>query len=197
MANQGWAPYVAAIAAVIAAVLTAVNLILTGKREQQTWVRSALESAFVDFLTASYNHKDACKRIVALRSAGRGDSARSLESPRRLLRVRPALHGQPESQSDAEEAAWSSIDEARQAMLDCISKLRVLSSDATAELARAVLQRNYEDVALIRSGDYKSFEESRAERKAAFAVSRKMFTDEAQRLLRVNRAHRPRIIGGH
>jgi hypothetical protein len=45
---------VAAIAAVVVAVLTAVNLWVTGRREQRTWVRTALEGAFVDVLTASY-----------------------------------------------------------------------------------------------------------------------------------------------
>ena len=49
MESDGWAPYVAAIAAVVVAVLTAVNLWVTGRREQRTWVLTALEGAFVEY----------------------------------------------------------------------------------------------------------------------------------------------------
>ncbi len=158
MEPDGWAPYVAAIAAVIAAVLTAVNLWVTGRREQRTWVRSALESAFVDLLTASYHHRDACRLIVESHQGG-------------------ILTQDTDKQWHAEAA------EARRVMLDCVSRLRVLASSETANLAQRVIQHNEYDMELIQAGRFEEFQTTRSERKNAFNADRDKFTDRAVRLL--------------
>jgi hypothetical protein len=50
------ATFLSAGAASLAVVLGAANLYFTGRREHLNWVRSALEAACVEFLTASYEH---------------------------------------------------------------------------------------------------------------------------------------------
>ena len=158
MGPDGWAPYLAAIAAVVAAVLTAVNLWVTGRREQRTWVRAALEGAFVDLLTASYHHRDACRLIV--------------ES-----------HQQGMSTQDTDKQWHAEAAEARRVMLDCVSRLRVMASNETANLAQRVIQHNEYDMELIKAGKFDEFQTTRPERKNAFNTDRDKFTDRAVRLL--------------
>lgn len=158
MGSDSWAPYVAAIAAVVAAVLTAVNLWVTGRREQRTWVRTALEGAFVDLITASYHHRDACRLIVESHQQGRSTPG-------------------TDNQWHAEAA------EARRLMLDCVSRLRVLASNETANLAQRLIQHNELDMELIKAGKFDEFKNTRPNRKNAFNADRDNFTERAVRLL--------------
>jgi hypothetical protein len=88
-------------AASVAAVLSAINLRYSACRDRLTWVRSALENAFVDFLTASYSAREACREIATLRQ-GRG--------------------------SRMDEAEWRSIAEtAHDTMMKCATRSRVLA----------------------------------------------------------------------
>lgn len=106
MSMQQWASLVSAITASVAAALTGVNLWLTGRRADLQWSRSALEAAFVDFLTASYNHRDTCNRIAAL-----GNTVRSTEEFVEL------------------------VEATQNTMLNCITRIRVLAGDRMAGLA--------------------------------------------------------------
>jgi hypothetical protein len=162
MASQGWAPYVAAIGAVIAAALAAINLVITGRRENLSWVRSALEGAFVDFLTASYNQRGASKHLFA------------------LMRGSPSRHT---------EAEWRNIAiEAHEAMLDGITRLRVLASDDTAELAWEVMRQADLDIELIYQGKFDEYEATIDERRDEFLRVRDLFTARARKLLRIRHA---------
>ena len=59
------ASVLSATAASIAAVLTAINLYVTGRRERAKWAREALVDAFIAFLDESFKAKDLCKTVVA------------------------------------------------------------------------------------------------------------------------------------
>ncbi|HET9901264.1 MAG TPA: hypothetical protein VFR46_09400 [Actinomycetes bacterium] len=69
------ATLVSAIAACLAAALAGVNLLVLPRRERVRWAREALVEAFVEFLSATYATKDACRDAVKARRAGaaRGD----------------------------------------------------------------------------------------------------------------------------
>src|SRR3712207_2779372 len=70
MSVHQWATVASAAAATAAAVLAGVNLRLTGRREHLSWMRSALEATFVDFLSASYDHRAASRETVKVRRGG-------------------------------------------------------------------------------------------------------------------------------
>jgi hypothetical protein len=53
-----------AVAATLAAVFAGVNLYLSGRRDRVRWVRESAADSFVEFLTASYDHRTACKRLI-------------------------------------------------------------------------------------------------------------------------------------
>jgi hypothetical protein len=55
-----------AVSATIAAVLVAVNLYLSGRREQSRWAREALVDVFVAFLNAGFVGAGAVTRLVGL-----------------------------------------------------------------------------------------------------------------------------------
>ena len=60
------ASVLSATAASIAAVLTAINLYVTGRRERAKWAREALVDAFIAFLDESFKAKDHCKTVCRL-----------------------------------------------------------------------------------------------------------------------------------
>jgi len=110
------APVVAAASAVVAAVLTGINLYLTGKRQHVSWTRLALEKSCVDFLTAHYEHWDSCYELEAV-SAGEV-SHRSEPELREALR------------------------EADRIMMECVTRFRVLTSPTLVRSARALRDLN-------------------------------------------------------
>ena len=56
--------FLSAIAATIAAVLAAINLHVTGRREQNRWAREVLVDVFVTFLNAGFESGGACNRLI-------------------------------------------------------------------------------------------------------------------------------------
>ncbi len=109
MSVQDWAPFISAGAASLAAVLAGTNLYLAGHREHLLWTKSALEQALVDFLTAHYDHLDACRDIA-----------------------QPAM-GRAKKTSDGD--ALQKAREADSVMMSCITRFRVLVSDDLAKTA--------------------------------------------------------------
>jgi hypothetical protein len=107
--GTNWATLLSAIAASIAAILTLVNLWLTGRREGLAWKRAALETAFVDFLTAAYANRQAAKEIAAL-----DENRWSFRTRDEWVRQADASH---------------------ETMLGCATRLRILASDDMAETA--------------------------------------------------------------
>jgi hypothetical protein len=55
---------VTAGAAGLAAILAAVNLYVTGRREHNKWTRDTLVELFVTFLDASFRHSRACSALI-------------------------------------------------------------------------------------------------------------------------------------
>jgi hypothetical protein len=72
------------------AVSAGFNLYLSGRREHVHWVRDALVDTFVDFLTASYDHKSACRRL--LRAAREPDTAWHLLTTEEVVEAALRLH---------------------------------------------------------------------------------------------------------
>lgn len=64
--------FLSAIAATIAAALTAVNLYLTGRRERNRWAREALVDVFVTFLNAGFEGSAACNKLTDPTGPDRG-----------------------------------------------------------------------------------------------------------------------------
>jgi hypothetical protein len=119
-------------AAASAAVLSGLTLYLSGRREHLKWARSALEEAFVKFLTASYAHRVACRDLARLQEAGRaGDSGRS---------------AQP---SNSEDALRATAAQAHRVMMECVTRFRVLAGDTIAEAALALHEFNDQDMELV------------------------------------------------
>ena len=55
---------ISAVAATIAAILAAANLVVAGRREHVKWAREALIEVLVRFVDASFDSKDAVKRAI-------------------------------------------------------------------------------------------------------------------------------------
>lgn len=55
---------ISAVAASLAAVLAAVNLVVSGRREHAKWARETLVEVLVDFVDASFESKDAVKHAI-------------------------------------------------------------------------------------------------------------------------------------
>ena len=103
------ATIVSAVAAAVAAVLAGWNLYLSGRREHVRWARDALVDTFVDFLTASYDHKDVCRRL--LRSAPGAGTA------------------------GASQVLLDRAQDAHDQMMRCITRLRMLTTEDAVEAA--------------------------------------------------------------
>ena len=164
MSSQGWAPYVAAIAAVF----SGVNLYVAGRREDRSWVRAALEGAFVDFLTACYDERGACSHMVRLGVEGK--------TSRRT------------------EEEWQAIaNEAHEVALDCLTRLRVLASDDTADLARRLMRHTDKSSELARQQDFVGLKSALKESTGPFTRDRDLFTARARQLLGIRHAGRGRF----
>ncbi len=151
---------VTGVGAVLAAVFAGLTLKQSKWHEQTRWTRSALENTFVDFVTAWYDSVNACKQVALIHK------------------------GTPSPKSERE---WLEV--ARQAdavMMKAITRLRVLSSDDVAEMARQLVERNEFEMDLISRGQYDDLlGEKRKARNKEYVVFRDRFIDEAQRRLHI------------
>jgi hypothetical protein len=102
------ASLLSAVSATIAAILVAVNLYVSGRRERNRWARDVLVDVFVIFLTAGFEGSGACNRL--------------LES-RRLNRESEIL------------AYRESIKVAHRTETEMLTKMRLLTSPAVVEAA--------------------------------------------------------------
>ncbi len=166
---QEWVPFVSAGAASLAALLAGINLWLTGKRADISWRRSALEHAFVDFLTAHYDHWDACNGVIRSHSGLSGHSS--------------------------EADLVSTAREADTTMMRCVTRFRVLASPQMAKTALALRRFNDDDLDAIESGSIKALiedghvETSMATREAIDREreqARDTFVDQARQVLRIS-----------
>jgi hypothetical protein len=155
------ATFLSAGAASLAVILGAVNLYFTDRREHLGWARSVLEAAFVDFLTASYDHRDICRELARLQQGI--DSGRSEEACRELTH------------------------QAHTVMMNCITRFRVLVSDEMAEAAIRLHEHNDMDMEMIDAGDGAAFLSDRERRRLVFNTDRDVFIKMAQKRLRVRR----------
>jgi hypothetical protein len=161
MSTPQWASLISAVAATLAAIFAGINLRLTARREHLSWVRSALEGAFVDFLTASFNHKNACNQMASLAMGERGRRS---------------------------SAEWQEVaDKNHHIMMDCLTRFRVLAGDDMAELALAVQAHNEKAMQLIWDGEFDLYEATRRERRAAFGRDQARFSTRARQLLGAGR----------
>ena len=58
--------YVTAAAAGLAAILSAINLWLSGRRELNRWAREALVEALVSFFDTSFKLRSSCRELIFL-----------------------------------------------------------------------------------------------------------------------------------
>jgi hypothetical protein len=158
MSAVNLATFLSAGAASLAVVLGAANLYFTGRREQLNWARSVLEAAFVEFLTASYDHYAACRELARLQQGT--ESSRSEETVREL-----AL-------------------QAHSVMMSCITRFRVLVSDEMAEAAIRLHEHNDKDMEMVDAGNGNAFLSDRR-RHVVFDTDRDAFIGMAQKVLRV------------
>jgi hypothetical protein len=152
-----WGVLLTSTAATLAAVLAGINLHLTGRRESVNWRRSVLERTFVDFLTASYNHRGACKHLAYLRDG----------------------HPSERTEDQLKEAAYS----AHQILNDMTSRMRILAGSDITEVAIKLHKLNDEDMDLLVNGGTTEFLRLRPTRSLAYAAARDEFVDEAQKYL--------------
>ena len=151
------APIASLLAATLAAILAAINLYVSGRRERVKWVREALVDTFVNFLAASYNHKDLCKRIYWL----------------------PPAPEQTDEVRKLRQQAETTYDE----IMDCITRMRVLT---TADLAGKAFQlrcHNRDYYRLVTAGDSKPTVEADEQARRAFDNDRAAFIEAAKKVL--------------
>lgn len=153
------ATILSAVAAALAAVFAGLNLYLSGRREHVHWARDALVDTFVDFLTASYDHKFACRRL--LRAAREPGTAG----------VSPALLEQAQQAHDQ--------------MMRCVSRLRMLTTEEVVEAALRLHEYNDLHYELAtRPGEPPSCEEER-EALLPFDADRDRLVRAAKRVLSI------------
>lgn len=157
MTLQQMAPFLSAGAATLAAVLTALNLWLTGRRAHVAWTRSALEHAFVDFLTAHYDHWDACSDVT------------------RLMSGKHTHHTEDQLLERAREADSQ--------MMRCITRFRVLASPTLAKTALELRRFNATDFQAIEEGDLESLVAARATAAHGRKTARDNFVTSSQAVL--------------
>ena len=166
MDSSQWVAFLSAGAASIAAVLAGINLWATGRREQLTWVRSALEASFVDFLTACYDHISAAREIANLRDGKR---------------------------SHRTEDQWRlAAEEYHQTTMNCITRFRVLASDEMATTAITLHQHLDDAMDLLDLGDTSPFKDTRNQRQSQFDHDRDVFVSMARGFLNLKSRHNTR-----
>jgi hypothetical protein len=159
LCNSSWAVYISAAAATIAALLTAVNLWLTGRRETLAWTRNALEEAFVDFLNAVYANRQAARGIVNLKEGQW--SYKNLDD------------------------WWRQVDSSHETMLNCATRMRILASDEMAEAALTLHEIMDEEIDLIAHDDVDGYRTFHAERQHTFVEDRAVFVAKARKFLAI------------
>jgi len=102
------ASMLSAVSATVAAVLVAINLYVSGRREQSRWAREALIDIFITFLNAGFSGGAACNRLTAA-SAGSSEAE--------VLRYR------------------EEIQQAHQTETEMLTRMRLLTVPAVVEAA--------------------------------------------------------------
>jgi hypothetical protein len=158
------AAVISAVAASIAAILTAVNLYIAGRRDHTKWAREALIEVMVTFVDASFEGKDAVKYGIR---DGKPDS------------WPPA----PDAQCRVDALA------AKHQMRTMQSRLRLLSTPEVVDAAQVLREANAEYVRLL-DGDYAVAVEQDAHMRNRLWMLRQDFINEAKRVLTLPRAWR-------
>ncbi len=127
------ASLLSAVSATIAAILVAVNLYVSGRREHNRWVRDVLVDVFVTFLNAGFDGNGACSRLI---------EARRLGAEEKVLTHR------------------DSIAAAHKTETEMLTKMRLLTSPAVIEAAMRLHVATHDYVDLV---DGKSSDPSREE----------------------------------
>ena len=102
------ASMLSAVSATVAAVLVAVNLYISGRREQSRWAREALVDIFIAFLDAGFSGSAAGNRLSVTASA---------DSEVRILHYR------------------QEIEQAHRTETEMLTKMRLLTTPAVVEAA--------------------------------------------------------------
>ena len=150
----------AAVASTLSAIFAAFAFYYSRRRDRQTWVRTALESAFVDFLTASHDMREACKHIARL---GLGGSSRK-----------------------SAETWFEIANQAHDTMMKAVTRFRVLASNRTADTALELHEHNDLDLKFLKEGKFQEFLDTRDSRSKSFYADRDRFLDEAQQVLELH-----------
>ncbi|MEU8613485.1 hypothetical protein AB0C29_36420 [Actinoplanes sp. NPDC048791] len=116
-----------AFAASIAAVLAALNLYLSGRREQHRWARDVLVDVFVTFLNADFASAGACNRLADLRRSGVG--------PDQDTTVRDDIHRAHDEQTEM------------------LTKMRLLTTPAVVEAAMGLHVAGHAYVAFVEEAE--------------------------------------------
>lgn len=153
------APIATTVAATLAAIFAGLNLYVSGKREHVKWAREALVDTFIGFLTASFDHKDVCKRISGMPAA-----AEPTGDLKALVERTEVLHD---------------------LMKSYVTRLRVLTTAEVADAAWRLHEHNdrYYDLVMRASGRPSPDEDEAARR--AFDDDRNALVQAAKRVLAI------------
>ncbi|WP_426513003.1 hypothetical protein ACPPVO_21550 [Dactylosporangium sp. McL0621] len=158
------AAVISAIAASIAAILTAVNLYITGRRDHTKWAREALVEVMVTFVDASFEGKDAVKYGIR--------------------------DGKPNAWPPAPDAQCRiDAQAAKSQMRTMQSRLRLLSTPEILDAAQILREANAEYVKLL-DEDHAVAVEQDAYMRNKLWMLRQDFINEAKRALTLPRAWR-------
>ncbi|MEV0539260.1 hypothetical protein [Nocardia salmonicida] len=160
-----WPSVLSAVAATLAAVLSCGTLYVTGRREQQRWLRESLIEAYVEYLEASF--------------AGR--PAKTLEA--RLENDETGISGQRENSETARRRAMASL-----------TRLRLIAPRKVIEAAENLHLADVEAMAVAFKGPLPPDETWHAARKHQLAC-RDTFIDAVRRSLRTGKHTTVTITG--
>nr|BFE63791.1 hypothetical protein GCM10020063_083170 [Dactylosporangium thailandense] len=158
------AAVISAVAASIAAVLTAVNLYITGRRDHTKWAREALVEVMVAFVDASFEGKDAVKHGIR---DGKPD----------------AWPPAPDAQCRTDALA------AKQQMGVMQSRLRLLATPEVVDAAQVLRAASAEYVKLLDADHAVAVEQDAGQRSRLWTL-RQDFMNESKRALTLPRAWR-------
>jgi hypothetical protein len=170
-----------ALGALAAAAVSIVALYYSLRKDRRSWSRSALEQAFVDFLTASYDHRDACKNLALL-------------APQAFPRSQGLKYQQWLDRTADYERWRAAADASHETMVQAATRFRVLASDVTAQIALDLHENNDHDWELLEAGNLEQFNRTKDERREAFIWDRDRFVQEAQMILEISTPRRLRQL---
>ena len=158
MSGATLAAVVSACAALVAATLAGVNLYTSRRDKDLERFREATTEALVGFITACYSHRHAVNRMAA-------------------------VGVDPESRH-AQKNWQAAADEAFHAMMDAVSRLRVLTTDEFTEVALRVAEHNDKAIKMVWAGQLQEFAQTKEQRHDAFIQDRDRFTAASRRILK-------------